>query len=102
MLIRYELQKLIFKRANQIVVILLAVLIAYTCRNAIQKVEWVDDKGNAETGHAAAVKLREASEEWSGVLDQELLEKVLAELKEIYGSTQIDVQSQERDRKSVV
>lgn len=95
MLIRYELQKLIFKRANQIVVILLAVLIAYTCRNAIQKVEWVDDKGNAETGHAAAVKLREASEEWSGVLDQELLEKVLAELKEIYGSTQIDVQSQE-------
>ena len=95
MLIRYELQKLIFKRANQIVVILLAILIAYTCRNAIQKVEWVDDKGEVETGHAAAVKLQEASEEWSGVLDQELLEKVLAELKEIYGSTKIDVQSEE-------
>ncbi len=95
MLIRYELQKIIFKRANQIVVILLAILIAYTCRNAIQKVEWVDDKGEVETGHAAAVKLQEASEEWSGVLDQELLEKVLAELKEIYGSTKIDVQSEE-------
>ena len=95
MLIRYELQKLIFKRANQIVIILLAILIAYTCRNAIQKVEWVDDKGEVETGHAAAVKLQEASEEWSGVLDQELLEKVLAELKEIYSSTNFNIQSEE-------
>lgn len=95
MLLRYELQKVFAKRANQIILLLLALLVAYTCRNALQQVEWIDDQGNSITGHSAAVKLREASEEWSGVLDQELLEKALAALKEIYSSTEIDSKSEE-------
>ena len=95
MLLRYELQKVFAKRANQITLLLLALLVAYTCRTALQQVEWIDDQGNSITGHSAAVKLREASEEWSGVLDQELLEKALAALKEIYSSTEIDSKSEE-------
>lgn len=95
MLLHYELQKVFAKRANQITLLLLALLVAYTCRTALQQVEWIDDQGNSTTGHSAAVKLREASEEWSGVLDQELLEKALAGLKEIYNSTEVDAQSQE-------
>ncbi|WP_276797655.1 hypothetical protein [Ruminococcus champanellensis] len=95
MLVRYELQKVFTKRANQIILILLAVLMAYSCGVALMRVEWVDERGNSVTRHAAAVKLLEASREWSGPLDQELLEKALAELKEIYSSTEVDAQSQE-------
>lgn len=95
MLVRYELQKVLSKRSNQIVLILLAVLVAYTCKTAITQVEWVDAQGNFVTGHLAAVKLQETRAEWSGSLDQELLEKALAELKEIYGSTEVDVQTKE-------
>lgn len=95
MLMRYELKKVFSKRVNQIVLILLAVLLAYTCQSALVKVEWVDGQGNSETGHAAAVNLREASQDWSGSLDQQLLEKVLVQLKAIYSSTEVDPQSQE-------
>lgn len=95
MLVRYELQKVFTKRANQIILILLAVLMAYSCGAALMRVEWVDEQGNSVIRHAAAVKLLEASREWSGPLDQELLEKALAELKEIYSSTEVDAQSQE-------
>lgn len=95
MLIRYELQKVFSKRANQIILVLIAILIAYISNSAMHQVEWVDDQGNYITGHSAAVRLREAREEWSGTLDQKLLEKALAELKEIYSSTEIDAQSEE-------
>lgn len=95
MLLRYELQKVFVKRANQIILLLLVLLVAYTCRTALRQVEWIDDQGNSITGHPAAVNLREANEEWSGVLDQELLEKALAALKEIYSSTEIDSKSEE-------
>lgn len=91
----YELRKIFFKRANQIALIMLAILTFYTCMTSLRQVEWVDDEGNVETGHSAAVKLQEASEEWSGILDQELLEKALAELKDIYSSTEVDAQSEE-------
>lgn len=95
MLMHYELRKIFFKRANQIALIMLAILTFYTCMTSLRQVEWVDDEGNVETGHSAAVKLQEASEEWSGILDQELLEKALAELKDIYSSTEVDAQSEE-------
>lgn len=95
MLLRYELQKVFAKRANQIILLLLVLLVACTCRTALRQVEWIDDQGNSITGHPAAVNLREANEEWSGVLDQELLEKALAALKEISSSTEIDSKSEE-------
>lgn len=95
MLLRYELQKIFCKRTTLIVFILLAVLVAYTCGTAMRPVEWVDTQGNAMTGQAAAEKLREASVEWTGILDQQMLEEALAELKEVYSSTDVDLQSQE-------
>ena len=95
MFIRYELQKIFSKRANQIILVLIAILIAYISRSALDHVEMVDNQGNYITGHAAATRLREASKEWSGALDRELLEKVLAELKDVYSSTEIDAQSEE-------
>lgn len=95
MLLRYELQRVFCKRANQIVLILLAVLVAYACGSAMVQVEWVDTQGNSITGHSAAVALCRDREEWSGTLDQVMLEKALKEIKEIYRSTEVDVQTQE-------
>lgn len=95
MLIHYELKKILTKRANQVILLLLAVLMTYTCASALRQVEWVDEQGNWITGHAAAVKLQEAEEGWSGKLDQQLLEKTVAELKRRYNSIEIDDHSQE-------
>lgn len=95
MLVRYELQKVFTRGANRIVLILLAVLMVYTCGSALTQVEWVDRQGNSVTGHAAAMKLQKVSEEWSGPLDEDLLEKAMLELKEIYSSTEVDLKSQE-------
>ncbi len=89
-LLGYEWKKMITKRANWIILLLLAVLIAYTCRNTLRQVEWTDENGNPITGHAAAMKLRNASEQWTGVLDQPFLEKALAQLKEIYSTPNQD------------
>lgn len=86
MLMRFELQKLYSKRSNVVVVLLLFALIGYSSWQAIRSVEWVDTQGNWETGHSAAQKLQQAQTEWSGTLDQELLEKGLEEIKRIYGS----------------
>ena len=90
-LLGYELKKMITKRANQVVILLLAILVAYTCNNTIKQVEWIDETGNPITGHAAATKLRQESEQWTGILDQSLLEKSLIHIKEIYSTTQQDL-----------
>lgn len=90
-LLGYELKKIITKRANQVVILLLAILVAYTCNNTIKQVEWIDETGNPITGHAAATKLRQESEQWTGILDQSLLEKSLIHIKEIYSTTQQDL-----------
>lgn len=95
MLMYYELRKIFSKRANQIVLLMLVVLTAYTCIITLRQIEWVDGSGEIETGRSAAVKFQEARKEWSGPLDQSLLEKALAELKEIYSSTEVDAHSEE-------
>ena len=95
MLMRYELKKIFTKRTNQVVLILILILVAYTCRTALKQVEWIDDQGNSITGHSAAVNLRDDSLGWSGTLDQKLLEEALIELKSIYNSTEIDTHSWE-------
>lgn len=95
MLVYYELQKIFVKRSNHIVLGLLIILMVYTCWSSFIQVEWIDDHGNSVTGHNAAVLLQSESQEWSGPMNQEMLEKVLSSLKEIYRSTKIDNQSGE-------
>lgn len=83
-LLGYELKKMVTKRANQGILLLLAILVAYSCIHAIRQVEWIDETGDSITGHAAAVKLRQESEPWTGTLDQALLEKAWLRIQEIY------------------
>lgn len=95
MLLRYELKKVFSKRSTLIVLFVLTILVAYTCGTALRSVEWVDTQGITITGQAAAENLRDASLEWTGILDQQMLEQALAELNEVYRSTDVDLQSQE-------
>lgn len=97
MLMGYELKKMVTKRANQIVLLLLVLLVAYTSSKALKQVEWIDEAGNPITGCAAAVKLRQASEQWTGTLDQPMLESALVRLKEIYSAPQPDLRPGENN-----
>lgn len=96
-LLGYEFKKMITKRANQIILLLLALLVVYSCSNTLRQVEWIDEAGNPITGHAAAEKLRQESEKWTGTLDQSLLEKALVRLKEIYSTTQQELRPEENN-----
>lgn len=82
-MILYELKKILVKQSNQIALLLLACLVAITCRSAIRSVEWIDSQGNLEIGQKAASQLRLAQNEWSGTLDIDLLNKALTEIKRL-------------------
>ena len=96
-LMGYELKKMVSKRTNQIVLFLLVLLVAYTSSKTLKQVEWIDEAGNPITGRAAAVKLRQDMEPWTGTLDQPMLESALVRLKEIYGTPQPDLRPGENN-----
>ncbi len=80
-MICYELKKVLKKKSNQMVLLILAGLVAFCCHMAIHSVEWIDGNGNMVTGIQAGENLRAAQKPWSGTLDEELLEKALAEIQ---------------------
>lgn len=82
----YEIKKVLLKPTCQIALLILLVFAGQYCfqvLNGTESAYWVNEEGEIETGPAAMQKLREATAEWSGTLDQELLEKALAELKHL-------------------
>lgn len=82
----YEIKKILVRPSCQIALLILLLLAGQSCYRVIYGAEgvfWVNEDGQEEKGFAAAQKLRAASAEWSGTLDQEMLEKALAELKQI-------------------
>ena len=87
-LIWYEIKKVLLKPSCCIALLILAVLATQSCVQAISGnigsgVHWSYEDGQTEEGYAAAQKLRAAQSKWSGTLNQQLLEKALAELKQI-------------------
>lgn len=85
-LVWYEIKKILLKPSCQIALLILLVLAGQCCYQVMYGKEsayWVNQEGEVETGPAAMQKLREASAEWSGTMNQELLEKALAELKRL-------------------
>ena len=57
-LLGYEFKKMITKRTNQIVLLLMAILVAYTCNNTIKQVEWIEETGESITGHKTTSRER--------------------------------------------
>lgn len=82
----YEVKKILLRPSCQIALLLLLFLSGRFCVQVMwgsESAYWVNEDGDIETGYAAMQNLREAQREWSGTLDQELLENALAELKQL-------------------
>lgn len=81
----YEIKKILLRPSCQIALLLLLLLSGRFCIQVMwgsESAYWINEDGQIETGYNAMQKLRAAQAEWSGVLNQELLEKALAELKQ--------------------
>lgn len=82
-MVLYELKKILSKRTNQILLIFMALCVAWCCRSAIYSVEWINADGSVEVGSGAAEKLQTAQKEWAGMLDESMLRKALDEVKRL-------------------
>ena len=82
-MVKYELKKIVSSTGGKIALALMALLVAVGCWMCISEVEWVNERGDSETGLAAVSKLRAAQKEWAGVLDEEKLTRVIQENQRI-------------------
>mgnify|MGYP006950671266 FL=1 len=85
-MLRYEIKKVFSKSKNRMAVIVLFVILVITSVLTINKVEYVDEKGNHFVGISAARDLREAKNEWKGYLTEDTLSKALEENRTINSS----------------
>ena len=80
----YEIKKILLRPSCQIALLLLLALSSYICYQEVygdEGVEWLTESGEWLKGPAAAREMRSAQEEWSGPLDQAMMEKALEVLK---------------------
>ena len=82
-MVKYELKKIVSSTGGKIALALMALLVAVGCWMCISEVEWVNEQGDPETGLAAVSKLRAAQKEWTGVLDEEKLTRIIRENQRI-------------------
>ena len=85
-MLRYEIKKVFSKSKNRMDVIVLFVILVITSVLTINRVEYVDEKGNHSVGISAARDLREAKNEWKGYLTEDTLSKALEENRTINSS----------------
>lgn len=81
----YEIKRILLRPSCQIALLLLLLMSGRFCIQVMwgsESAYWINEDGQMEIGYNAMQKLRVAQAEWSGELNQELLEKVLAELKQ--------------------
>lgn len=82
-MVKFELKKVFCKTSSKIAVILLAGIVALSCWLAVSGVQWVNEKGEEETGFTAISHLKQARNEWEGYLDENMLKKVIVENERI-------------------
>lgn len=87
-MIRFEIKKVFLKWANKIALILLFAVLLLVSVIAIDKVEYVDQKGHDSTGMAAAKNLRKEKNKWTGYLTEDVLVKVVEENTKINQSAE--------------
>lgn len=82
----FEIKKVFSKQTNKIAIILLAGIMVVTAYLAISNVKWVNENGETEYGISAIRKLKKAQNEWSGLLTNKKIAKVMKENKQINGT----------------
>ena len=87
----YEIKKMFGTFGGKLALILYAAIVALSCwlstTGALNVgTEWVNEKGEHETGISAIHKMQDAQNEWEGYVDQEMLTKVIQENARINGT----------------
>ena len=82
-MLRYELKKIFGSVSSKVALGLLAAMVLLSVWMAVSSVEWINERGEPETGFSAIGKLQNAQEEWSGTLDEERLRQILRENQRI-------------------
>lgn len=98
-MLRFEVKKVFSKSKNQIAVMVLIVMLVVASMLTINRVEYIDENGNHSSGISAAKNLREAENEWTGYLTEDVFKKVIEENKRINHSEESlsdDIQEQEK------
>ena len=84
-MMKYELKKVFAKTSSKIAVMLLLIVISITCFFALD-VSYVDENGDSQNGLTAVLALKVAQKEWAGCLDEERIQKAIAENQRIQKS----------------
>lgn len=82
-MVRFELKKMLGKTGGKIALLLLAAIVVICSWQAVSGVHYLDEEGNVQTGFTAVRKLRAMRKEWTGILDEEMLRKVIAQNQSI-------------------
>lgn len=98
-MLRFEIKKVFSKTKNRITIMALLVILIATSILTINRVEYVDERGNHSTGISAARNLREAKNEWAGYLTEEVFQSVLEENRMINNADEVSSDSIEEENK---
>lgn len=94
----YELKKLFGRAGGKIALLVLAIGLAVICYSAMLQVSYTDENGDSHTGPTAARDLRDAKNEWAGLIDQAMITRAINVNQQIissadYNSTDIQRQN---------
>lgn len=98
-MLRFEIKKVFSKTKNRITIIVLLMILIATSILTINRVEYIDESGNQSTGISAAKNLREAKNEWSGYLTDDVFQSVFEKNRSINNSNETSKESIEEENK---
>ena len=85
-MIRYEIKKIFSKTMNKAALLVMAAILVIVCLFTLNSVYCTDESGDHLSGIAAAKKLREMQEPWSGHLTEDVFAEVIRKNAQINGS----------------
>lgn len=75
----YEIKKVFSKRSSRIALVVLVVILVIILYFMVSDTTWVNERGDGEKGLGAIRKMKEAKQEWSGMLTEEEIRRVIQE-----------------------
>lgn len=85
-MIRYEIKKIFSKTMNKAALLVMTAILVIVCLFTLNSVYCTDESGDHLSGIAAAKKLREMQEPWSGHLTEDVFAEVIRKNAQINGS----------------
>lgn len=98
-MLRFEIKKIFSKTKNKITIIVLLMILIAISILTINRVEYVDENGNHSTGISAAKNLRQAKNQWSGYLTEDVFQRVFEEDRSINESNEVSSDSIEEENR---